>query len=287
MDDIAIITPVYKGNKYLPTLLQVIEKAADRIKPHKVNWILVNDSPTIKIVSLNTKLKNLKITKIENPHNLGIQKSRIVGLNHAISEYIMFLDQDDRIENSALKVHLSNIKNNDVSITNGYEIDSSKQTKEKFFNKFAEMDILKKLPYYFYLGNFIISPGMTLIRKNAIPDLWKKTNLKINGADDWLLWVLMLYKGSTFSLNFEPTYSHIRNDKNVSNNIKNMIASTYEALDIFYKEYPKERKLYSVGKRRLKFWKDLQVTGENKYKLYLLNPDIACYAIKKKILRII
>ncbi|WNW29148.1 glycosyltransferase family 2 protein [Lactobacillus johnsonii] len=286
MDDISVITPVYKGNKYLPTLLHVIEKAADRIKPHKVNWILVNDSPTIKLVSLNTNLKNLKITKIENSHNLGIQKSRIVGLNHATSKYIMFLDQDDKIESSALKIHLLNIKNSDVSITNGYEINSSEHTKEKFFNKFAEMNVLKKLPYYFYLGNFIISPGMTLIRRSAIPDVWKETNLKINGADDWLLWVLMLCKGSIFSLNFEPTYSHMRNDKNVSNNVENMIDSTYEALNVFCKEYPQKKRLYKIGKRRLEFWKDLQVNGSNKYKLYLLNPDIAFYAIKKKMLRI-
>ena len=285
---IAIVTPVYKGNEYLPQLLHLIEKAARKIAPLKVNWILVNDSPNIKIISLKTRANNLIISKIDNPYNLGIQKTRITGLKYVKSKYVMFLDQDDKISESAFKLHLKNIKNSDISVMNGYEVNSerSEQCREKFFNTIAEMETIKEINYYFYLGNFIVSPGMVLLRTKAIPDFWKENSLKVNGADDWLLWVLMIQEGHKFSLNLTPTYIHVRNNSNVSNNTEKMIESTSEALDIFLRKYPKEKRLYKIGKRRLNFWKRLQLDNENKYKLYLLNPDISFYAFKKKIKRI-
>lgn len=284
MKDISIITPFYHGNQYMPSLLKNIENATKNVSDREVEWIIVNDSPTDEVIPLTSKVKNLKITIINNLSNLGIQKARINGLKKSNSEYIMFLDQDDEISNDALKVHLETIGNADVSITNGIEKDLD-GTKKTLFKTLNEMKILNNINYYFYLGNFIISPGMTLIRKESIPEEWKQKSLKINGADDWLLWILMLAKKSKFNLSLKTTYIHNRNDKSVSNSEAKMIDSTDEALEYFISKFSSYKKLYKVGKRRLEFRKRLDKKPKDKIKLYFKNIDMAMYTLSKKIKR--
>lgn len=282
MKDISIITPFYHGNQYLPSLLKNIENAAKNISDREVEWVVVNDSPTENIIPLTSKVKNLKITFYKNSSNVGIQKARINGLKKAEGKYIMFLDQDDEISDDALKIHLSTIENADVSITNGIEKNINGK-KELLFKSLTEMKILNDINYYFYLGNFIISPGMTLIKRKSIPKEWIEKSLRINGADDWLLWIIMLEQKAKFNLSLKTTYVHNRNENSVSNSEKKMIDSTNEALEYFIECFPREKKLYKVGKKRLDFRKQLAVNKKNKYLLYIQHPHIAMYSLSKKI----
>ena len=41
--DISIITPVYKGNEYLSSLLKFIENSVKGVDKYQVEWLLVND----------------------------------------------------------------------------------------------------------------------------------------------------------------------------------------------------------------------------------------------------
>ena len=43
MEKISIITPVYKGNKYLTNLLTIIEKTTKKLKNICFEWILINN----------------------------------------------------------------------------------------------------------------------------------------------------------------------------------------------------------------------------------------------------
>ena len=86
--NVSIITPVYKGNKYLIHLLKNIENAVKNVKQFYVEWVIVNDYPNEDIISLSTMLDNLSIKIINNDMNQGIQKSRINGFTKSRGEYI-------------------------------------------------------------------------------------------------------------------------------------------------------------------------------------------------------
>lgn len=281
---ISIITPVYKGNKYLPHLLKKIEIAVNNIKNNRVEWILVNDYPQEDILSLSTNLSNLSIKIINNSKNLGIQGARINGVKNSIGKYILFLDQDDEITPLSLKTHLDNIGKNDISVTNGF-VENDRKDKLPIFYTNAQLNCVKDIKYFFYIGDIIVSPGMVLIKKNSIPESWINNSLKINGADDWLLWVLMLANKRKFSVNFQSTYIHKKNENNTSNNKSKMWDSTEEALKVFYKDQPSYLSLCKVFNRRIKLIKDFQLKNKNKFMLYLKNPDIAFYVIKYKLLK--
>lgn len=52
--------------------------------------------------------KEIEFKLIDNTNNLGIQRSRIKGLNASTGDYIIFLDQDDRL---ITKNYIYQIKN--------------------------------------------------------------------------------------------------------------------------------------------------------------------------------
>lgn len=282
MKDVSIITPVYKGNRFLLLLLQNISSVAENAKKYSIEWIIVNDYPEEDIIPLKSNSTNLSIRIINNSKNVGIQKSRIKGLKSSKGKYILFLDQDDKIDSQTLKVHMDTIRDKDVSISNGFN-----QIGNKFipvFKNLKQMTLLNKLSIYFYIGNLIVSPGMALIRKNAIPNLWIENVLKINGADDWLLWVLLIKTKAKFSFIDKKLYFHIKTPFNTSDNIKQMIDSSNEAVNKYIYFFPDDIKLSKVYKRKLKMWNNYALKGRKKGMEYFFNPDIAFYTLMYKIL---
>ena len=282
MKDVSIITPVYKGNRFLLLLLQNISSVAENAKKYSIEWIIVNDYPEEDIIPLKSNSTNLSIRIINNSKNVGIQKSRIKGLKSRKRKYILFLDQDDKIDSQTLKVHMDTIRDKDVSISNGFN-----QIGNKFipvFKNLKQMTLLNKLSIYFYIGNLIVSPGMALIRKNAIPNLWIENVLKINGADDWLLWVLLIKTKAKFSFIDKKLYFHIKTPFNTSDNIKQMIDSSNEAVNKYIYFFPDDIKLSKVYKRKLKMWNNYALKGRKKGMEYFFNPDIAFYTLMYKIL---
>ena len=281
--NVSIITPVYKGNKYLIHLLKNIENAVKNVKQFYVEWVIVNDYPNEDIISLSTMLDNLSIKIINNDMNQGIQKSRINGFKKSRGEYILFLDQDDEILPLSLKMHLNNIKNNDVSVSNGY-VENEKKNLIPIYNTQAQLKCTKNIKYFFFIGDIIVSPGMVLIKKDAIPNSWINNTLKTNGADDWLLWVLMLADRKKVTVTQGKTYIHKKNDNNTSNDKKKMWQSTKEALDIFKKKVVGYEKLCHVFNRRIRMVYNFQVNGKNRIIEYIKNPDITAYLIYYKFL---
>lgn len=76
---ISIITPFYKGNKYMENYFKNIKKIKEK---NNIEIIIVNDSPEEKII-INEDISELKIKIIENEKNYGIHKARVIGLLHA------------------------------------------------------------------------------------------------------------------------------------------------------------------------------------------------------------
>lgn len=281
--EISVITPIYKGTQYIDGLLSMIQKNSELFEDNKIELVLVNDYPTEPLDIRESNKLNFKVTVVENPCNLGIQASRINGLNVASGEYIIFLDQDDKISDSALFSQYSKIGNNSAIISNGfYEDDLG--NKIKLFKNFKQQNFVNDFNYYFYFGNLIASPGLVLIKKSSIPTIWINNIMKTNGADDWLLWAQFLKNGEQFIINDEFLYTHVNSGSNTSDNDEQMLLSSEEALNI-YIALNGSSKLSKVYERRLKMrsaYENRKLSVRKIYQ-YLINVDILWYILKFKL----
>ena len=225
---VSVIIPLYKGRKYIPRLIRIIEYNKQNLYGiNDVELIFVNDYPDEIISEEDIRSNDIKTKLVVNPQNYGIHKSRIIGLENASGEYILFLDQDDVIKRDCIDKQLEAIKDDsDVVVCNGIV---KAPTYRKILYKYWFMHItVKYLFFYTKFGCRIISPGQCLIRRDSIPELWKREVLKNNGADDFFLWILMLSEGKRFTINREPLYLHIIHNNNTSNDENTIKDSTME-----------------------------------------------------------
>ncbi len=278
---VSVITPIYKGEKYIDRLIAMIYSnyiwlVSDRYKNISVEYILINDSPN-KIINMNRHIdrfnkvycnakgdiltKNqdvyethddcekycigdFSIVFVNNEVNCGIHKSRVNGLNRATGDYVMFLDQDDLITKNALLKLLNKAIETDVDVitANGYRKWSQKKYTRIYKRHMAQRLVCKE-NIYIYGTDMIFSPGQCIIKRTSIPDEWKADILKDNGCDDCYLWLLMFDKGRKFATIRNGVYCHIENDDNYSNSYNAMEKSFFSMCDML-----EANKHYSIKK---------------------------------------
>lgn len=227
---ISVIVPFYHGNKYIDTLLKSVASVYSKVRYENkadIEVIVVNDSPDEEINITGTY--EFLILKVKNERNIGIQGSRINGLKHSSGEWIIFLDQDDELVSDKFLTQFALLKQTDVIVNNGYlEKDN---THELIYKNRSEMKYLICKDIFLDIRNRIVSPGHCLVRKSAIPEFWKDNVIKNNGADDWLLWVLMFASNKRFAVNENVVYIHKNADgNNLSYDLKKMFDSCTEMI---------------------------------------------------------
>lgn len=212
-------------------LLSSIKKCVEKNKDlANFELLIINDSPE-ETVCIPDGFADMNIRVICNECNMGIQKTRVNGLKNANGEWIIFLDQDDELVCDGFRCQISMTKENDVVVGNGiYQFGS--ENRNIFFTS-KEMQYLLQLSRFIKIRNLIPSPGECLIRKNVIPDEWVKSPLRKNGADDWLLWILLFKRGARVGKNQELVYIHHDTDgNNLSTDLEKMKESAFEMWDL-------------------------------------------------------
>lgn len=240
--DVSIIVPLYKGKKYISHIVEMIkdnQRVCKEKKTHiDIEIIFVNDYPDEEISDKDLDIDE-KITLLldRNERNLGIHWSRVKGLSIAKGQFVIFLDQDDKISPYYLYRQLKYIEQADAVLCNGVYREDRLIYKDIEHQKriVSKYEFLKQ-------GNYIVSPGQVMIKREAIPDKWTEHILKENGSDDALLWILMLCEEKRFSLNPYSDYIHIEDGENASLNFKKMLYSAEELLKVIrdYKLLSKE-----------------------------------------------
>ena len=228
MNAVSIIVPIFHGKKYIDSMIAQLEKCASRsIGKCTLELLLVNDDPDEQIGSFSSEKIDVKV--IETDKNRGIHGARVRGLDYCKGEYILFLDQDDRIYSDYFSSQLAHLMDKDAVVCKilheGRQFYDTRMPFEKVINR----------EYIVGVKNPIISPGQVLLRKNRIPKIWTELELKNNGADDWLLWLCMIAEGQEFALNPELLFEHVVEGENESINAKHMMDSEselYEAVKI-------------------------------------------------------
>ena len=213
MCNISVIIPFYKGNKYLTGLKQSLENACISYEG-KVEVIVVNDSPNEKIEKTLIQSEKYDLVIVEHDVNYGIHKARVTGIGKAKGEYILLLDQDDKIKNEFFKemcVPLNNNKSIAFAYANGLFEDSNGKSK-LILNSYGKVYGAENYHTYLKVGNLLASPGQCLIRKSAIPKEWTEHIMRSNCADDFLLWILILRNQKAEYVN-KLLYEHITTGK--------------------------------------------------------------------------
>lgn len=278
--DVSVIVPFYKGNKYINNILRMVKENVANANEITVEVVVVNDSPEIEIQYEKDLVDGYFLNIVRHKKNMGIQQARITGINVAQGKYVLMLDQDDEIIPNTIKTQFDLIGDNAAILSNGYSENSDGIRIELYKNK-KQMSVVNNFSYYFYFGNMIASPGLCLIQREKIPSLWINHVMKINGADDWLLWVLFLNEGNKFVLNNEFCYIHKNDGQNISNDEEKMLDSSQEAWNILKLEGIVDKKLLSVYKRRLKMRRQYFKGGKvRKVIQYLKNLDIFWYVFR-------
>lgn len=224
MAEISVIVPIFHGDKYIDNIISQIEMAADGCC-QSIELLLINDDPDMTIMSKNSD--EISIIVMNTDSNRGIHGARVRGLMNASGEYIVFLDQDDRISKSYFQNQVKQINDNDAVVC--YLINGNRKVYSQEYN----LENMLNLNYFLNSKNPIISPGQVLIKKQSIPDIWIHNLMTNNGADDWFLWLSMLAQECKFSINFSEDYEHVIHDNNCSWQEQRMAASENEMFEIF------------------------------------------------------
>ncbi len=237
---ISIIVPFYKGNQYLHQMLQQFKNNQTHLKQHypemNLELVIMNDSPSIQVDFEETE----DIHIINNEQNLGIHGTRINGLNYIKGEFVLFLDQDDKIEDYYIVSQYEHLKDSDVVVCNA--IEEKDNLPVVFYKSKKHQVCCQELKWYFTTTNQILSPGQCLIKVEKIPTFWKEHTLKVNGADDMLLWVCMLLERCKFNINEEILYTHVDTGSNVSDDLNLMTNSKKAVYDLLVNHHLLNRK---------------------------------------------
>ena len=94
--DISIIVPIYNAEKYIKKCLDSLINQTKK----ELEFILVNDGSIDNTEEIIKEYHDDRIKYYKNK-NQGIGKTRNFGIEKAASKYIMFLDSDDYLDNSA------------------------------------------------------------------------------------------------------------------------------------------------------------------------------------------
>ncbi len=222
---ISIIIPVYRGLQYLPKLVACIEACVEYIPGISLELILSNDSPDEplpnKIIS-----SLISIRVLNTDQNRGIHDARVRGLQNSTGDYILFLDQDDRIVPEYFHSQLYAICSADAVVCNALSGGRLRYNTDRPLYKAADRKCMINE------GCMILSPGQVLIRRTAIPRVWVENLMHHNGADDWLLWLCMHSAEKKFAINQDVLFIRDVHYHNASFDSLKMAASEREAVEI-------------------------------------------------------
>ena len=205
---VSIITAFYKGNAYMADYKKMIRANQKNLESaDELEAVIINDSPEESVV-LPEDGGDCNIWIYDQKQNGGIHAARVRGLSLCTGDYVIFLDQDDRLREDAVATFIATMKKyqteaDKVHATLGQEFSRTKIAQIMRYpvlvsNALMEQkdgevlwyrtDYHKKLvgdyKTYLRIGNQIVSPGQCLIPKAMIPAVWTQHIGKKNGSDD-------------------------------------------------------------------------------------------------------
>ena len=267
---VSVITPFYEGNEYIRDYEEMLTANERSLATGDVlEVVLVNDSPweAVGLSGLNKSRGNWRV--ISNKRNVGIHASRIHGLSEASGDYVIFLDQDDRLAEDAIAVMLEEARRlaRDSNQRLCYQVLVANALLEQrdgselpWYRTGYHKSLIANLRTYVTVGTQIISPGQCMMAREIIPREWMTRVVTVNGADDYYLWLLLLDKGIAFHYIDEPLYVHHYTMHNLSSDTGQTDRSTEQFTD-YLRQSGFSGKLLDTLERQTRYKHDFRRSG--------------------------
>lgn len=124
MTKVSVIVPVYNASMNVRKCVESIINQT--FSDYEI--ILINDGSSDNSIDILREYENkYSFIKVIDKKNEGVSKTRNLGISVAKSKYIMFVDNDDYIENDYIeKLYNSIVLNNSDCVYSGYKRENSK-----------------------------------------------------------------------------------------------------------------------------------------------------------------
>ncbi len=107
---VSIITAFYKGNAYMADYKKMIRANQKNLESaDELEAVIINDSPE-KSVVLPEDGGDCNIWIYDQKQNGGIDAARVRGLSLCTGDYVIFLDQDDRLREDVVATFIATMK---------------------------------------------------------------------------------------------------------------------------------------------------------------------------------
>lgn len=238
---ISVITPVYNAEKFIQQCVESV------LSQTYTNWelILVDDGSednSVEIINKFCDNKNIFFFQHPGGVNLGVSKSRALGIEKSGGDFIAFLDADDIFYPSKLKKQLLIFQQNpDVVLVHSrinlineyddYNNDFSIYKDDRKYNMRQQDEWLKK--------NTICNSSV-MARAKSIKDLDIKFP-QLFQFEDWLIWSLLSTLGS-FYYHHDVLVGYRRHNNSFTVSLtKNKLASLYSMIEYLISFYISEK----------------------------------------------
>lgn len=180
---ISVIIPTYKPSSYIFECLESIKKQTLNHDDFEV--LIVLNGPKEPYYTSLYKIKSCQI-KLYYTEIAGVSNARNIGIEHALGEYICFIDDDDVVSPSYLERLLEVADKETLAISYCYSfINSIEEKKENFFickQLKSRKDI--EVVSHFRNRSFLSFPVAKLIHKDMIGD--RRYDCRFRNGEDSL-----------------------------------------------------------------------------------------------------
>ena len=211
---ISIIVPVYNAEKYIEKCINSIIKQTYK----NIEIIVINDGSTDETKEKLKKIQDSRVIII-NKENTGVSDSRNIGIEVSKGDYIMFVDADDYLEETAIEKMVQTINELPADIVKfNYNAIIHKKTKdrqEEYKNEILKEDKIIKFMEELLKGKINAFIWTLAIKRDIIKEV--RFNTKIGMMEDLLFFIDILPRINMMYIINDRLYNYYINAESVSN----------------------------------------------------------------------
>lgn len=219
---VSIIIPVYNAGEYLDYCINSLLKQTYK----NLEIIFVDDGSKDNSLKKLKQLQKSNINiKVFSKKNGGVASSRNYGLNKATGEYVMFMDNDDKIDLNYIEEFVKVAENEKLDIVIGGYVRESYEGKI-LFQRQGQNDPIA--PY------ILIAPWGKLYRSEFIK---KYHFLETSVADEFYFNIMAYHHTKKMKVIDNLGYHWMFNNQSLSNTSNKALQQTDELLSVLTKIY--------------------------------------------------
>lgn len=262
MPSISIIVPIYNTKKkYLKKCVESLINQTFK----DIEIILVNDGSTEKHVETicNQYKENDKRISVINQKNQGVSMARNNAMMKANSDWVMFVDSDDWIEENTCEKMYNAIENDvDIIISKNYMVRGENYTEratklniDTIFIGEEKQKIVRGIFYdYGNYASYVDTPWAKLYKLSIIKNNEMKFDKDLKSGEDGLFNFEFYHYSKKIKFLNEYTYYYRINESSVTNSFRKDIVQNYLRLCKEYEYLFEKIDEEKVGRKYLSYF---------------------------------